>query len=332
MTDAAEKNEILPPVELSSSLTKRPVSGGAERWLGVPIKCLDHGFVYLADYAGNDQSIEQAARVSYGEGTRKSSETVGLIRYLRRHDHTTPFEMVDLKFHARMPIFVARQWVRHRTASINEYSARYSIVREEFYVPEAGVLAQQSKSNRQGREEPLTAVQAEKVREHLRMAAEGEYDVYRGLLNDDGSGLPVNPDEPMVARELARAPLGTFFYTEWYWKVNLHNFMHFARLRMDPHAQLEIRVYAEAMGRIVKDAFPIAWKAFEDYELAAKKFSAPELQVLTKLLGGKRVRFSNEEIDAAAAAAGLTNRRERSEMVDKFGQLGFLEKGSSGSG
>lgn len=318
--------EILPEIESNISKTKRPVSAGAEKWLGVPIKCLDHGFVYLVDYSGNDLSIEEAARVSYGGGTRKQSETEGLIRYLRRHDHTTPFEMVDLKFHARHPILVARQWVRHRTASINELSARYSILKEEFYIPEPEVLAVQSKSNKQGRGEKLNSEDAGLVRVHLSEQSSSQYDSYEWLLNDNGQGNQVDPDRPMVARELARMPLGTNFYTEWYWKVNLHNFMHFSKLRVDPHAQYEIRVYAEAMAHIVKESYPLAWKAFEDYELYAQKFTEPELRILSTLLEGKRIKFSLEEITDIAVSLGLNNRRERDEMVEKLADLGIVVK------
>lgn len=308
-----EKVELLlPSVELPTSQTRRPISEGAEKWLGVPIKCLDHGFVYLVDYAGNDFSIEQAARVSYGQGTRKVSQAEVLIRYLRRHLHTTPFEMVDLKFHAKLPIFVARQWVRHRTASINEYSARYSIIADEFYIPEPEVIATQSKSNRQGRGETVSAEKAEEIRQKLTQTGNLEYDVYEDLLDDN------------VARELTRGPLGTFFYTQWYWKVNLHNFFHFEGLRKDPHAQYEIRVFADAMGKIAQDSWPIAWKAFEDYELNATKFSAMEKETLADLLKAKNVRFSLEEIISAAGNSGITTDREKTELVDKIREMGLL--------
>lgn len=314
-----------PAVTITSSQTRRPVSEGAEKWLGVPIKCLDHGFVYLVDYMGNDQSIEQAARVSYGAGTRKTSETVGLIRYLRRHDHTTPFEMTELKFHAKMPIFVARQWVRHRTASINEYSGRYSILDREFYVPDQAVIAAQSATNRQGRGEVVPPEYAEKVRSLIIDGALNQYATYEELLNDDGSGKPQHPDTPMLTRELARIDLGLNFYTQWYWKVNLHNFMRFSRLRMDSHAQYEIRVYADAMARIAGEAFPIAWRAFEDYELNATRFSRPELDVLKTLLGDK-VSVTRDELITRAAFAGLTNKREQEELVEKMRVVGVVQE------
>ncbi|MCL4367458.1 FAD-dependent thymidylate synthase [Patescibacteria group bacterium] len=317
----AEKTEIDYPIVQ----TKRPVSEGAEKWLGVPIKVLDHGFVYLVDYMGNDASIEQAARVSYGGGTRKVSETTGLIRYLRRHDHTTPFEMIEVKFHAKMPLFVARQWVRHRTANINEYSARYSILDEEFYLPEPGVLAAQSKSNKQGRGEVVPKEYAAQVRDLLIHDAQTAYGHYTDLLNDNGEGEPLNPDKPMLARELARMNLSLNFYTQWYWKIDLHNLMHFLRLRMDSHAQHEIRVYAEAMGKIIKDSFPIAWQAFEDYELNAKKFTGPELEILKLLFTGKK-QVSAEDVIRLADGIGLTNRREKAEMIEKFVKAGIVKE------
>lgn len=316
--------ESLQPLDLSINQSRRPISEGAEKWLGVPTKCLDHGFVYLVDYMGNDNAIEQAARVSYGAGTRRVSETTGLIRYLRRHDHTTPFEMVEMKFHAKMPILVARQWVRHRTANINEYSGRYSILDNEFYLPEPEVLAEQSTTNRQGRGEVVPEEYAEGVRQLIIEDALRQYEHYQDLLNDDGTGKPVDPETPMLARELARMGLGVNFYTQWYWKINLHNFMHFSGLRMDSHAQYEIRVYADVMAQIVKDAFPIAWQAFEDYELNAKKFTAPELATLSGLLTDTK--FTPGEILAQAKNIGLTNNRERDEMMEKFKALGIVSE------
>lgn len=310
-------------IDLPLVQTKRQISEGAEKWLGVPVKCLDHGFVYLVDYMGNDYSIEQAARVSYGSGTRKVSETKGLIRYLRRNDHTTPFEMVELKFHAKMPIFVARQWVRHRTANINEYSGRYSKLDNEFYVPEENVIAEQSSSNKQGRDKTVPAWYARKVREMVIQDAAKVYDHYEYFLNDAGDGKPKNPAQPMLARELARMGLGLNFYTQWYWKIDLHNLMHFSGLRMDPHAQYEIRVYAEAMARIAKDAFPIAWEAFEDYQLNAKKLTGPEIKILKDLLSDK-VQVSEEQVLTQAKKTGVTNKREQGEILEKLRSLGII--------
>ena len=313
--------EIIPPDQPSS---RRPVSEGAEKHLGVEISVLDHGFVYLVDYMGNDYAIEEAARVSYGEGTRKVSETEGLIRYLRRHKHTTPFEMVEFKFHAKMPLFVARQWVRHRTANINEYSARYSILDREFYIPEPQVLAEQSKSNRQGREEAVSAEYAENVRSLLIEDALNNYNTYEFLLNDDGTGKASDPNRPMLARELARMGLSLNYYTQWYWKIDLHNLFHFLNLRMDEHAQLEIRLYANAMADIVKDAVPVAWKAFEDYELGSINLTKLEKETLHLFFERLGINVSEEEVRAIAKTVGMNNKRETNEMLDKFKDLGIL--------
>ena len=292
--------------------TMRPVSPGAEKRLGEILPILDYGFVYLVDYMGNDQSIEQAARVSYGSGTRKVNETKGLIRYLMRHEHTTPFEMVELKFHAKMPIFVARQWVRHRTASINEYSGRYSILDKEFYIPEPEVIAHQSKSNKQGRGEVMDAEKAEAVRQILIQDAVVSYDHYKKFA-DDG-----------VAKELARIGLSVDFYTQWYWKCNLHNLFHFLKLRMDPHAQWEIRQYANAMAEITKDVAPIAYEAFEDFELNAMNLTGPEKKVLAALVnldGG----FLGEEVLDVAKETGMESKGELTEMIEKFKNLGLIK-------
>lgn len=313
---------ILPSIKLAVEPTKRPISPGGEKILGEVFPILDHGFVYLVDYMGNDQSIEQAARVSYGTGTRKLSETRGLIRYLRRHLHTTPFEMVELKFHAKMPIFVARQWVRHRTASINEYSARYSILDKEFYLPEPEVLAGQSKSNRQGRGDVVPVEYAESVRNLLFDDANRNYEHYEYMLNDDGEGNPVDMDRPMIARELARMGLSLNFYTQWYWKVNLHNLFNFLNLRMDKHAQLEIQEYARPMGEITKEVVPIAWEAFEDYQLGATSLTRLDKEVLNLVIKEKD-NITKERISELAKSIGVSNKREREEMVDKFVSLGL---------
>ncbi len=310
-------------IKLTRNSTNRPVSKGAEKWLGKPIKCLDHGFVYLVDYMGNDLSVEQAARVSYGGGTRKVSETTGLIRYLRRNDHNTPFEMIELKFHVKLPIFVARQWIRHRTVSVNEMSGRYSKLDKEFYIPESEVLAEQATNNKQGRGKVIPKEYAEKIKEMLVADALKNYEHYEELLNTDGEGKPKNSEEPMLARELARMELSLNYYTQWYWKINLHNFMHFSKLRLDKHAQYEIRVFAEAMAKIAKEAFPIAWQAFEDYELNAKKFTGPELIILQALLKNK-VKFTAEEVVKRAIKLGLENKREQNEMVEKLQLLGLV--------
>ena len=311
-------------IELQEEITKRPVNPGAEKWIGRPIPVLDHGFVYLVDYMGDDQSVEQAARASFGEGTRTTSETEGLVRSLRRRRHTTPFEMVEFKFYAKMPIFVARQWVRHRTANINEYSGRYSILEKEFYIPEPEVIAEQSKSDKQGREWVVSEEQADVVRKILIEDALRNYAHYEELLNDDGEGSPLDPTKPMVARELARMDLTLNYYTQWYWKIDLHNLFHFLKLRMDHHAQWEIRQYANAMGEIVKDSVPIAWEAFEDYEKEATYFSRFEKNIISKLLKDHGFEVEKEEVLQIADEIGLKNKRERGELVEKFESLGII--------
>lgn len=305
--------------------TRRPISIGAEKHIGEVIPVLDHGFVYLVDYMGDDRAIEQAARVSYGIGTRKVSETRGLIRYLMRHDHTTPFEMVEYKFHAKMPIFVARQWVRHRTANINEYSARYSILDKEFYLPEPSAIAVQSKTNRQGRGRVVDPTQAEFVRQLIFDDSVRNYEHYELIHNDDGTEKPVDPNRDMVARELSRIGLSLNFYTQWYWKIDAHNLFHFLRLRKDEHAQWEIRQYADAMGTIVKDSVPLAWEAFEDYQLEAVKLSRQEKKIIESLIE-KRGGINSEEISLLAKEAGISGKGELAETVEKFTKMGLIKK------
>lgn len=236
------------------------------------ILCLDRGFLRLVDCMGGDDAIVQAARVSYGKGTRKVSQDRGLIRYLMRHRHTTPFEMVEFKFHAKMPIFVARQWVRHRTANINEYSLRYSEARDEFYIPDKKHILFQSKLNKQGRSGNVPENLKKKVQEYFREISTRSYVIYSEL------------NEAGIARELARAVLPVNLYTEWYWKNDLHNILHFLSLRLDTHAQFEIRVYAEAMAAIVKEIAPFAFEAFEDYVLGGMRFSSIEQALLAEKL------------------------------------------------
>lgn len=265
-------------------LTKRPTVEAAEAILFKPFKCLDHGFVRLVDYMGDDAAIVQAARVSYGKGTKSVSDDRGLIRYLLRHDHNTPLEMVELKFHAKMPIFVARQWVRHRTASINEISGRYSILDKEFYVPEPQVIAAQSTTNKQGRGEVVTSEEAERVRALITRESDRAYKTYKNLLNEQGvEGMP------KLARELARMNLTLNAYTQWYWKTDLHNLMHFLKLRTDKHAQYEIRVFANAMAEITEEVVPMAYEAFEDFIVMDNtlKLSRLEKKALGLILGGK---------------------------------------------
>ena len=233
--------------------TKRATVPALEEILYEPIKVLDHGFIRVIDYMGDDSAIVQAARVSYGKGTKQLNQDKGLINYLLRHYHTTPFEMCDIKFHIKLPIFIARQWIRHRTASVNEYSARYSILGNEFYLPESANIASQSAVNKQCREgDSLPKEAAEKVLAILEEDARQCYGHYKELMNADEEGNIIDENATGIARELARMNLTLNYYTEWYWKINLHNLLHFLRLRANPYAQYEIRVYAEKMLEIVK--------------------------------------------------------------------------------
>ena len=261
--------------------TLRAVSEGMERHLYVAHPVLDHGLVRVIDYMGDDGAIVQAARVSYGRGTKAVSNDEGLIRYLMRHWHSTPFEMCEVKFHVKLPVFVARQWIRHRTANVNEYSARYSILDREFYIPAPEQLAAQSTVNNQGRGEVLSGDEAQRVLDLLREDAARAYDHYEDMLSQDG--------QQGLARELARMNLPANVYTQWYWKTDLHNLFHFLRLRADAHAQYEIRVYAEAMCRIVKDWVPLAYGAFEDYRLGGVSLSGRGVEVLRRRLAGEVV-------------------------------------------
>jgi thymidylate synthase (FAD) len=253
----------------------------------VPV--LDHGFVRVIDYMGDDSAIVQAARVSYGRGTKRISEDAGLIRYLMRHRHSTPFEMCEIKYHVKLPIFVARQWIRHRTANVNEYSARYSVLDREFYIPAPEHLAAQSASNRQGRGEVLRADEAARVLELLRADAARCHDDYAWMLNEDEPGRPADPGRAGLARELARMNLTLNTYTQWYWKSDLHNLLHFLALRADPHAQYEIRAYAQAMLETVRAWVPLAFQAFRDYRLDGVTLSGPMLAVLRRMLAGEAV-------------------------------------------
>jgi len=252
--------------------TKRPTNPAAEEILGGYFPVLDHGFVALVDYMGSDDSVERAARVSYGYGTRHTSRTRGLVRYLRRHRHTTPSEMVEFKFHCAMPMFVARQWIRHRTASVNEYSGRYSLMPLLFYTPPADQFALQSPTNNQGRGEQAGAdLYAEARRRWDRIRAEAG-DAYGWMVQED------------VAREVARIDLPLSTYTQWYWKIDLHNLLHFLSLRVDPHAQWEIRAYAEVMAGMVKRVAPLSYEAWVDYDLVSSPMSRGELAALSRLL------------------------------------------------
>jgi thymidylate synthase (FAD) len=269
--------------------TVRPTVPALEAIMYQAIPVLDHGFVRVIDYMGDDAAVVQAARVSYGRGTRRVSEDTGLIRYLMRHRHTTPFEMCEIKFHIKLPIFVARQWIRHRTANVNEYSARYSVLDREFYIPEAGHLAAQSSANRQGRGEALSGREAAEVLQMLREDASRCFDHYEQMLNENPDGKPREPGRRGLARELARMNVTLNTYTQWYWKINLHNLLHFLCLRADRHAQYEIRVYAERMSEIVAAWVPTVYRAFQEYRLDAATFSGSMLTVLRKMLAGRPV-------------------------------------------
>jgi thymidylate synthase (FAD) len=289
----------------ASANTMRPTVPALEALLFQPLPLLDHGFVRVIDYMGDDAAIVQAARVSYGRGTRRVSEDAGLIRYLMRHRHSTPFEMCEIKYHVKLPIFVARQWIRHRTANVNEYSARYSILDREFYLPAPEQLAAQSAVNRQGRGEVLSGDAAARVLDLLRDDATRSYDHYVEMLNEDEQGAPRDPARPGLARELARMNLTLNTYTQWYWKIDLYNLLHFLSLRADAHAQYEIRVYADAMLKTVKAWVPIAYQAFLDYRLGAVTLSAQMLAAVRRMLAGEAV---------TQADSGL-NRREWAELM-----------------
>lgn len=269
--------------------TLRDVSAGIEEMLYTPIPVLDHGFVRVIDYMGTDSAIVQAARVSYGKGTKKVNEDAGLINYLLRHRHTTPFEMCEIKFHIKLPIFIARQWIRHRTANVNEYSGRYSIMDKEFYIPAPQQLASQSRLNHQGRGDVLEGEEAQRVLQLLKQDATVAYGHYEEMLNMDASENILDESKSGLARELARMNLSLNYYTQWYWKIDLHNLLHFLSLRADSHAQYEIRVYAEAMLEVLKAWVPITYAAFMDYRVGGASLSAKGLAVVKKLLAGEDI-------------------------------------------
>ena len=272
-----------------TATTRRPVAPALEEILFEAIPVLDHGFVRVIDYMGDDAAVVQAARVSYGKGTKKVSEDKGLIHYLMRHRHSTPFEMCEIKFHVKLPIFVARQWIRHRTANVNEYSARYSILDREFYIPAPQHLAAQSAANRQGRGDVLTGAEAARVLDILKQDSGTAYDHYVEMLNETEAGETIGAEKQGLARELARMNLSLNFYTQWYWKIDLYNFMHFLSLRADPHAQYEIRVYAEAMLDVLKRWVPLTAEAFEQHRLHAVTLSKNALAAVKRMLKGETV-------------------------------------------
>ena len=269
--------------------TRRATVPALEETLYEALPVLDHGFVRVIDYMGDDAAIVQAARVSYGRGTKAVSSDAGLINYLMRHRHTSPFEMCEIKLHVKLPIFVARQWIRHRMANVNEYSARYSVLDTEFYTPSAEQLAVQSSSNRQGRGETLDPREAGQVMDLLRADAEQAFGHYREMLNEDEEGNVIDDGKPGLARELARIGLPLSAYTQWYWKVDLHNLLHFLGLRADEHAQWEIREYARVMLDVVERWVPLAHKAFMSYRFGAASLSAEGLEVVQRMLRGEPI-------------------------------------------
>ena len=288
--------------------TKRVTSIELEKILYEALPVLDHGFVRVIDYMGDDSSIVQSARVSYGKGTKKVSTDEGLIKYLMRHWHSTPFEMCEIKYHVKLPIFIARQWIRHRTANVNEYSARYSILDKEFYIPDKNQLSAQSISNRQGRGDLITGEQADEVLKILKDDATRTYENYEKMLNERFDGSTIDESKTGLARELARMNLTLNSYTQWYWKTDLLNLLNFLFLRADSHAQYEIRVYAEVMLNTVKKWVPITHAAFLDYRVGAVHVSAKGKQVIHQMVKGENVNHEN---------SGLS-KREWNELMISF--------------
>ena len=304
MTISEEDKKSVEEEKKKSFATKRATVEDLEKRLFTIYPVLDHGIVRVIDYMGDDDAIVQAARVSYGAGTKKARDDNSLIRYLMRHWHSTPFEMCEIKFHVKLPVFVARQWIRHRTANVNEYSARYSILDKEFYIPDPINLAAQSKINNQGRGDVLEAQDAQKVLEILRNDSDRSYTNYEHLLSSDG--------KPGLARELARMNLPTNIYTQWYWKTDLHNLFNFLRLRGDKHAQYEIRMYAKIISDIVQKWVPKAYQAFLDYQLNSIHLSQQAVDCLKKKIKGDKISFEN---------SGMS-KREWNEFLECFPELG----------
>ena len=303
-----EQIEGIKNQQQQSFQTKRVTAPELEKILYEAIPVLDHGFIRVIDYMGDDTSIVQAARVSYGKGTKKVSTDSGLIKYLMRHWHSTPFEMCEIKYHIKLPIFIARQWIRHRTANVNEYSARYSILDKEFYLPSKENLAAQSSTNRQGRGEILEGDQAENVLKLLKNDAEQTYRNYETMLNEKYDGSKIDESSNGLARELARMNLTLNTYTQWYWKTDLLNLMNFLRLRADHHAQYEIRTYADKMLDTLKKWVPITYEAFMDYRVGGTEISAKGKIILQKLIIGEKVSIDD---------AGLS-KREWNELMTAF--------------
>ncbi|MSP66678.1 MAG: FAD-dependent thymidylate synthase [Alphaproteobacteria bacterium] len=307
-----EQEREIDALRAESVATRRATVPALEEILYQAIPLLDHGFIRVIDYMGDDGAVVQAARVSYGRGTRHARDDAGLINYLIRHRHTTPFEMCEIKYHCKLPIFVARQWIRHRTANVNEYSARYSILDNEFYVPAPQHLAAQAADNRQGRGAVLGGAEAARVLDLLRADATRAYDDYLDLMNQDATGEVRDPGRQGLARELARMNLSLNFYTQWYWKIDLHNLLHFISLRADAHAQHEIRVYARALLETVRRWAPLTCAAFEEQRLNGAHLSASALAVVRRLLAGEAV---------VPETSGL-GKREWRELMTLLSRLG----------
>jgi thymidylate synthase (FAD) len=306
----SEQKKEIQEQQSQSNSTKRVTSPELEKVLYEAIPVLDHGFIRVIDYMGDDSSIVQSARVSYGKGTKKVSTDEGLIRYLMRHWHSTPFEMCEIKYHVKLPIFIARQWIRHRTANVNEYSARYSILDKEFYIPAKEQLSAQATNNRQGRGELITGQQADEVLKILKDDAVRTYDNYEKMLNERFDGTVIDEKKSGLARELARMNLTLNSYTQWYWKTDLLNLMNFLFLRGDSHAQYEIRVYAEKMLDTVKKWVPITHAAFLDYRVGAAHLSSKGLKIVKSMINGNKVGYED---------SGLSKREwnELMEVIDK---------------
>ena len=310
MTLTPEQQAEIATLRDSRAETRRATVPALEEILFTPALVLDHGFVRVIDYMGDDAAVVQAARVSYGRGTRRVSDDAGLINYLMRHRHTTPFEMCEIKFHVKLPIFVARQWIRHRTANVNEYSARYSVLDKEFYIPAPEQLAAQSVVNRQGRGAVLEGDEAAQVLSMLRQDAEQTYAHYVEMLNEGDDGKPADDSRSGLARELARMNLTLNTYTQWYWKIDLFNLMHFLSLRAEAHAQYEIRVYAEAMLGMLERWVPLSAAAFREYRMGGAHLSAKGLAVVKRLIAGEA---------ADQKSSGLSAREWR-ELMEVLGR------------
>ncbi len=299
--------------QAQKNTTKRVTSPELEKILYEAMPVLDHGFVRVVDYMGDDSSIVQSARVSYGKGTKKVSTDSGLIKYLMRHRHSTPFEMCEIKYHVKLPIFIARQWIRHRTANVNEYSARYSILDKEFYMPTKDHLAEQSSSNRQGRGDLINGKQADEILNILKKDAEQTYDNYELMLNERFDGTTINENNKGLARELARMNLTLNTYTQWYWKTDLLNLLNFLSLRAASHAQYEIRAYANVMIDTLKKWVPISFDAFMDYRVGGMELSSKGKFVIQKMIKGESCDFESSKL----------SKREWNELMESFG---FKEK------